>query len=229
MTDESGVYHGIGQHFADHETVNHCDPRICPRATSHTNTIEGFFSIFKRGMTGRYQHCGEQHLHRYLAEFDFRYSQPRQARHQRRDARRKGLEGHRRQAPHLSADWSSLRPQNRRPALLSDGVKHIRTSECLYAANAVGDIYQILVHLHCADTRIVDSNTIERQRRSRRFAPSGLSFLTFPYLSEAGHGNKVICRWGNNAPTVAFGQAQSSFFNRRQNVARKKHSYGRNW
>ncbi len=40
----------------------------------HTNTVEGFFSIFKRGMKGVYQHCGKQHLHRYLAEFDFRYS-----------------------------------------------------------------------------------------------------------------------------------------------------------
>ena len=40
----------------------------------HTNTIEGYFSIFKRGMKGVYQHCSEKHLHRYLAEFDFRYN-----------------------------------------------------------------------------------------------------------------------------------------------------------
>jgi hypothetical protein len=40
----------------------------------HTNTVEGFYSIFKRGMKGIYQHCSEKHLHRYLAEFDFRYS-----------------------------------------------------------------------------------------------------------------------------------------------------------
>jgi hypothetical protein len=40
-----------------------------------TNTVEGFFSIFKRGMVGVYQHCGERHLHRYLSEFDFRYSE----------------------------------------------------------------------------------------------------------------------------------------------------------
>ena len=40
----------------------------------HTNTVEGYYSIFKRGMKGVYQHCGEKHLHRYLAEFDFRYS-----------------------------------------------------------------------------------------------------------------------------------------------------------
>jgi hypothetical protein len=49
---------------------------MLPRARSvaHTNTVEGFFSIFKRGMVGVYQHCSERHLHRYLAEFDFRYS-----------------------------------------------------------------------------------------------------------------------------------------------------------
>jgi hypothetical protein len=42
--------------------------------TIHSNTVEGYFSIFKRGMKGVYQHCGEQHLHRYLAEFEFRYN-----------------------------------------------------------------------------------------------------------------------------------------------------------
>jgi hypothetical protein len=42
--------------------------------TVHSNTVEGYFSIFKRGMKGVYQHCGEQHLHRYLAEFEFRYN-----------------------------------------------------------------------------------------------------------------------------------------------------------
>ncbi len=46
----------------------------CPILRVHTNTVEGYFSIFKRGMKGVYQHCGKQHLHRYLAEFDFRYS-----------------------------------------------------------------------------------------------------------------------------------------------------------
>ena len=44
------------------------------RGDAHTNTVEGFFSVFKRGMRGIYQHCDERHLHRYLAEFDFRYS-----------------------------------------------------------------------------------------------------------------------------------------------------------
>ena len=48
--------------------------RICVAAMFHTNTVEGFYSVFKRGMKGVYQHCREKHLHRYLCEFDFRYS-----------------------------------------------------------------------------------------------------------------------------------------------------------
>jgi hypothetical protein len=44
------------------------------RGNAYTNTLEGYFSIFKKGMRGIYQHCDEKHLHRYLAEFDFRYS-----------------------------------------------------------------------------------------------------------------------------------------------------------
>jgi transposase-like protein len=73
MTDESGVYGKIGQTFAGHETVNHSAGEYV-RDDAHTNTIEGVFSIFKRGMIGIYKHCGEQHLHRYLAEYDFRYN-----------------------------------------------------------------------------------------------------------------------------------------------------------
>ena len=73
MTDESNVYTKVGTEFADHKTVNHSEYEW-GRGTDHTNTIEGFFSIFKRGMKGVYQHCGEQHLQRYLTEFDFRYS-----------------------------------------------------------------------------------------------------------------------------------------------------------
>jgi hypothetical protein len=73
MTDEAPYYPRIGKHFAGHEAVNHSAEEWA-RGTAHTNTIEGAFSIFKRGMRGVYQHCGEKHLHRYLAEFDFRYS-----------------------------------------------------------------------------------------------------------------------------------------------------------
>src|SRR5207248_6509286 len=73
MTDEHSVYPSVGAHYADHHTVNHSQYEFA-RGAASTNTIEGVFSIFKRGMVGTYQHCGEQHLHRYLAEFDFRYS-----------------------------------------------------------------------------------------------------------------------------------------------------------
>lgn len=73
MTDEAGVYRRVGQEFASHDFVTHSKDEYV-RGTVHTNTVEGFYSIFKRRMKGVYQHCGEQHLHRYLAEFDFRYS-----------------------------------------------------------------------------------------------------------------------------------------------------------
>ena len=76
MTDEAGGYRVVGKYFAQHGVVRHGkDEYVHPDdATIHTNTAEGFFSVFKRGMKGVYQHCGEQHLHRYLAEFDFRYN-----------------------------------------------------------------------------------------------------------------------------------------------------------
>jgi len=73
MTDELPVYRNIGKRFADHESVRHSADEYV-RGEAHTNTVEGYFSIFKRGMKGIYQHCDERHLHRYLAEFDFRYS-----------------------------------------------------------------------------------------------------------------------------------------------------------
>jgi len=72
-TDQAQHYRRIGKEFADHQAVDHGRDEYV-RGDAHTNTIEGFFSIFKRGMRGVYQHCGEKHLHRYLAEFDFRYS-----------------------------------------------------------------------------------------------------------------------------------------------------------
>jgi len=73
MTDQANAYRGIGRRFASHESVNHGAGEYV-RGKAHTNTVEGFYSIFKRGMRGIYQHCDERHLHRYLAEFDFRYS-----------------------------------------------------------------------------------------------------------------------------------------------------------
>ena len=76
MTDEAGQYTYVRMHFRDHGFVRHGIGEYVSKLdrTLHTNTIEGFFSIFKRGMKGIYQHCGHQHLNRYLAEFDFRYN-----------------------------------------------------------------------------------------------------------------------------------------------------------
>ena len=72
-TDESALYRGADQMFVAHETVTHSREEYV-RGDVHTNSAEGFFSIFKRGMKGVYQHCKEKHLHRYLAEYDFRYN-----------------------------------------------------------------------------------------------------------------------------------------------------------
>jgi hypothetical protein len=72
-TDGAQVYKFTGA-TAKHESVDHSEEyvRYGKDGPVHTNTLEGFFSVFKRGMVGTYQHCGEQHLERYLAEFDFR-------------------------------------------------------------------------------------------------------------------------------------------------------------
>lgn len=76
ITDEAPLYKHVGWNFADHASVTHKRGEYVSRqdGTVHTNTIEGFFSVFKRGMKGVYQHCDGKHLHRYMAEFDFRYS-----------------------------------------------------------------------------------------------------------------------------------------------------------
>jgi hypothetical protein len=74
LTDEAGHYKGqLRPVFLGHGRVNHSAGEYA-RGIIHTNTVEGYFSIFKRGMRGVYQWCAEKHLHRYLAEFDFRYS-----------------------------------------------------------------------------------------------------------------------------------------------------------
>ncbi|HMK79908.1 MAG TPA: IS1595 family transposase [Xanthobacteraceae bacterium] len=77
MTDDATWYQNVGRFFAGHDTVNHSADEYVRRDGEKlitTNTVEGFFSIFKRGMRGVYQHCSEKHLHRYVAEYSFRYS-----------------------------------------------------------------------------------------------------------------------------------------------------------
>lgn len=73
MTDEATMYRRIGREFAEHSAVHHYNEEYV-RGDVTTNTVEGAFSIFKRGMRGVYQFCAEKHLHRYLAEFEFRYT-----------------------------------------------------------------------------------------------------------------------------------------------------------
>jgi transposase-like protein len=74
MTDEGGAAKKVGSEFALHGFVNHGIGEYV-RGDIHTNTIEGYFSIFKRGITGVYHHVSQEHLKRYLAEFDFRYNE----------------------------------------------------------------------------------------------------------------------------------------------------------
>jgi transposase-like protein len=76
MTDEGRHYRPLGHEYAGHKFVSHRTGEYVRKGDSsvHSNTVEGFFSIFKKGMRAVYQHCGSQHLQRYLVEFDFRYS-----------------------------------------------------------------------------------------------------------------------------------------------------------
>ena len=74
MTDEASYYSRLGQHFAGHDFTRHSAGEYVRDKVIHTNTVEGFYSVFKRGFKSTYQHCGEQHLHRYIAEYDFRYT-----------------------------------------------------------------------------------------------------------------------------------------------------------
>jgi len=74
MTDGHPIYSRIGREFPSHETVDHAAGEYA-RGDVTTNTVEGYFGLLKRGLIGTYHHVGEQHLDRYLAEFDFRYNQ----------------------------------------------------------------------------------------------------------------------------------------------------------
>lgn len=71
MTDQFSSYQGIGKHFESHDTVDH-SKREWKRGNAHTNTVEAYFSLLKRGINGTFHHVTAQHLHRYLSEFDFR-------------------------------------------------------------------------------------------------------------------------------------------------------------
>jgi transposase-like protein len=76
-TDAAMLYRRVGKVFAEHKWVEHSQGeyvRFEENGAVHNNSAESYFSVFKRGMKGVYQHCSEKHLHRYLAEFDYRHN-----------------------------------------------------------------------------------------------------------------------------------------------------------
>ncbi len=75
MTDEASTYRFVRSEFGGHGTVNHSIEEYVRGGFWHTNTVEGYFSILQRGITGTYHHVSQQHLKRYLAEFDYRYNE----------------------------------------------------------------------------------------------------------------------------------------------------------
>jgi hypothetical protein len=96
MTDESAVYTRVGREFNGHSTVNHsASEYVTTGGFKHSNTVENFFSIFKRGVIGTYHHMSEAHLGRYCAEFDFRYNTRKVTDSERADAALLGIEGKR--------------------------------------------------------------------------------------------------------------------------------------
>lgn len=101
MTDELRLYKPIGKEFASHQTVKHSAKEYA-RGNAHTNTIEGFFSILKRGLIGTFHHVGRQHLKRYVKEFDFRYNNRKTTDAERTRAALEGIGGKRLMYRHSS-------------------------------------------------------------------------------------------------------------------------------
>jgi transposase-like protein len=95
MTDDARFYWAIGREFASHGRVMHAAHQFSKGDGVHSNTAENFFSILKRGVIGTYHHWSEAHMHRYLAEFDFRYSTKDMSDKERADISLKGIGGKR--------------------------------------------------------------------------------------------------------------------------------------
>jgi uncharacterized protein YjbI with pentapeptide repeats len=95
MTDESGVYKKTGREFSGHGTVNHSIKEYVRGKFFHSNTVENYFSILKRGVTGNYQWVSAKHLKRYLGEFDFRYNTRHVTDFERAALAAKGIQGKR--------------------------------------------------------------------------------------------------------------------------------------
>jgi transposase-like protein len=94
-TDDARFYNTIGREFASHETTLHSNREFSRGDGNHSNTVENFFSILKRGVIGTYHHWSATHTHRYLAEFDFRYSTKNDTDSERADKALKGIAGKR--------------------------------------------------------------------------------------------------------------------------------------
>jgi transposase-like protein len=94
-TDDARFYNTIGQEFASHETTLHSNREFSRGDGNHSNTVENFFSILKRGVIGTYHHWSATHTHRYLAEFDFRYSTKNISDKERSDDVLRGIVGKR--------------------------------------------------------------------------------------------------------------------------------------
>jgi transposase-like protein len=94
-TDDARFYNNIGREFASHETTLHANREFSRGGGNHSNTVENFFSILKRGVIGTYHHWSAEHIHRYLAEFDFRYSTKNITDVERSDQALKGIVGKR--------------------------------------------------------------------------------------------------------------------------------------
>lgn len=94
MTDDYKSYIKVGHEFASHDVVQHTSGEYV-RGATHTNTVEGYFSILKRGLVGTYHHVGEQHLQRYVKEFDFRYNNRKVTDSERATNALKGISGKR--------------------------------------------------------------------------------------------------------------------------------------
>jgi transposase len=95
MTDDARIYWSIGREFAAHGTTLHAGREFARPGGVHSNTAENFFSILKRGVVGTYHHWSAVHIHRYLAEFDMRYSTKDRTDGDRAALILKGMEGRR--------------------------------------------------------------------------------------------------------------------------------------
>lgn len=115
MTDEAPVYTKIGEEFSAHGTVNHSIEEYVRAYFWHTNTVEGYFSILKRGIMGTFHHVSPQHLHRHLAEFDYRYNEREALGVKRRRAYGQIHTRYCRKTFDLSADsWGNPSPRSHR-------------------------------------------------------------------------------------------------------------------